>query len=149
MNTSQSQNDLELELRILRLLDQLVVESPSQTITASSVGARLDVSTRRVRPILRDLSVRGLLIPRIVMVCQICRTEKDEDVLDSPSELFCHTCAENEIHEPAVIFEFGDALRSCVRERPPDPKPMRRTQAPRLLRPWTWFGGQRKRRTMA
>lgn len=159
MNTSPSQDDLKVELRVTRLLSDLAAEDPEHIISASSVSSALDISAAVIRRTLSNLAIRGLLKPKLVMVCTKCGTDnEDVDETESPSTEFCHVCAAQELHTPIVVFEFGDALRGRASPLPPgnpkspddrtqpnDPKLRGRKGIPRLLRPWTWFGVLKRR----
>ncbi len=104
-----------------RLLSKLAAEDPDQTVSASFVSAALDISTAIVRRTLSALALRGLLRPKLVMVCSKCGTDNDEaEPGETPVTAFCHVCGAREPHNPVVVFELGEALRRAARS-PADP----------------------------
>lgn len=150
MNTSASHNDLEVEIRVMRLLDKLAAQEETPVVDASSVSASLDVSSATIRRVLSQFAVRGILIPKLVMECTKCGTENDsEGYEETQAEDFCNTCGSREIHGPAIVFEFSEALKRSAQQPINTPKTKGRRLKPQLLRPWTWFGARGHRQRIA
>ena len=142
MNTSQSQDDLEVEIRVIRLLGELASEDQTQTVTASSISAATDISATTIRRILTQLAIRGILVPKVVLACSECGTESDHDGVATAVTKFCHICATQEIHDPIITFEFGESLKRSSRQTADDPKVTGRRKMSRLLRPRKMVGTQ-------
>lgn len=70
MNISKSHDDLETEIRVRRLLDMLAGEDPDQTVSASEISAKTDISASAIRAVLSRLALSRLIIPKVVMVCE-------------------------------------------------------------------------------
>ena len=126
MNTSASQEELDLELRVIQLLTKLAAESPTQFVTASSIAVELNARPGLVLPVLSGLALRGLLRAKVVLACSGCGAEGlDETLARAPVDEFCASCGGTVEHSPIVVYELGDALKKAG-QRSAGPKRRRR-----------------------
>jgi len=128
------------EQRIIAHLTEIAQRSPDDDIMASSVSADTGISAADARDVLRDLSLKGYLVPRVEMRCSTCGTPHDEEASQTSDERFCLTCGDNQRHDPTIVFSIGKKFKKRL---PREGANTGKKRLPRVIPPLLTRGGLR------